>query len=244
MRTAALPQAAHGDQSGATRSWACIYTGYPQCTWRAQPASQSDSIFKKRIKKSTPSICFSSSSSISSSSPRSCHLDSLFHALPHQFIQLSTTTTTSGAVAWINRPQQLGLSPEQDHPSRLDQQHTLFFPTMTTSTSMSLNPHDRTWEKVPCYCLCLCYDLFGCGRIFYFYFFHFYLLKFTLGVDKWASNCVVWAHKGFVYTFKMKKEKKRSRFWLTTTAQKSIFHVTAQVLQDHTQIYPKRTWFQ
>lgn len=141
MRTAALPQAAYGDQSGATRSWACIYTGYPQCTWRAQPASQSDSVFKKRIKKSTPSICFSSSSSISSSSPRSCHLDSLFHALPHQFIQPSTTTTTSGAVAWINRPQQLGLSPEQDHPSRLDQQHTLFFPTMTTSTSISLNPH-------------------------------------------------------------------------------------------------------
>lgn len=51
----------------------------------------------------------------------------MFYALPRQLIQPSSTTAF-GAVAWISGPQQLGLTSDQDHPSRPDQQHGLLFP--------------------------------------------------------------------------------------------------------------------
>lgn len=57
------------NQLRATRSWACIHPAYTQCTWRAQPASRAE----KKIKMCTPSICFSSFSSISSSTPHPLH---------------------------------------------------------------------------------------------------------------------------------------------------------------------------
>lgn len=91
----------------------------------------------------TPSICFSSSPSIASSStpvkPGSLSLAaSPAHpsAPPPQPLGLRHV---------LSGPKQLGPTPDQDHPSRSDRQHCLFFPAATTSTatSVSLRPHVR-----------------------------------------------------------------------------------------------------
>lgn len=88
------------------RNCTCLTNSYPQCTWRAQPASQADS----------RSICFPSPSSIFHYSPSRCHSSLCF---------IPGLTTTSGAVARINRPEQLGLPPDQDHPPDLTEDTAL-----------------------------------------------------------------------------------------------------------------------
>lgn len=222
----------HRDHSTTSKTWACAHRAYPQCTWWAQPASRVDSKAKKKRggkegrnrkkekKKKTPSICFPSSSSISPTPVNQTLSPSLFHALPRQLIQPSTTTTT-GAAAWINSPQQLGLTFDQDHPSRQDQQHCLFFPTTTTTTTSSLSVYPvfqrRSRDKSES--LFMLWFIWACTlRLCSFRF-------ITRAFHKWPSDCPLWPWWRFVYNSRLakKKQKKKPRGFEVWSFDKNLF---------------------
>ena len=170
LQTAASPQPVLLDQFGAARSWAWIHTAYPQCTWWAQPASQADSLLRKKKSQSKtrpPSASHHSHPSLLPP-PHPCHTDSFSRSVScSTSLTHPALTTASTAVAWINRPQQLGQTSDQDHPTRPDRQGS------------------------PC---CLCLWLVWAWTAFYL------LKFINPSFDKWACNCLVWARKRFVYS--------------------------------------------